>query len=1825
MLPEQQQRILGYFIEEARDHLNTIEQGLLNLQSTLNDPELINEVFRAAHSIKGGAAMLGLTSIQHTAHRLEDCFKVLKENPIQVDQKLESLFLGVSDTLKALLEQLSGPFGLSEETANTLMSETEPVFQWLNQHLELLVQHADTSTAETSTVSQPTAADSVGTLTEIFFRQDVPDLPDHTATPETAPQSATTIANDHWGEFQAQVLQILREMLQLFKQAATSESRRNLQQCCNQLVQLGQTWNLPNWCNLSKAAATAIGNSENSYLTLAKIVITEIKQAQELVLRGRETEITISQQLEALWDFPETALMEVAQELLGDVPSTVTQSFITPTTSESTQIIPEVSSVVAENSNSNIHIELPTDSVTNLTEVSEQLESQREDQVSTENAKDERDIAANIFWESEATPFAHAAKIETNGPEVGLAELNTLADLFEGETPELDESWQQEEVVEIADSSELGVDISETIIQEYDSDLADFLSLDGDNHESQSVTNRSEDFGLLFGDHLPDQEKPLIEKSPEEIKNSNQILSDELLKSEIQDHPDTIADLLSITTDASSLNASESEHRDNEFSASFSETEKLSNSLDEFFIEQELNANILEEVNIENYLQDPQNISAENLNLDNLFVGLDSDSQVSTNGLETVNNLFDEQPLTVLEFIAPEQDVDSLYQQEIPDETDQLFSSVVENEIAKELEESLFAAATGEILRDSGSSINSRLENFDLDDLNATFFQSEEDLDLILDSENNNFSADLTSNTSIVSNITNEVSPTETQSFSQVPETLDFVPEFTNQLTEISSIDNQLSFADFEVDVSSENHDDTTPLPKNIDHTDNSLFATTSNLNSQQEQDLQAITNIAIDLDTNIELSDIDEDSESDLAANLLAITNELPTTNLEAWVIPISELTDVVIDDTQFISDPISNKEVAETPDLDFGELTIPSGELAETTIQDFSENLSLDIGEDLLTTEVAETPDLDFGELTIPSGELTETTIQDFSENLSLDIGEDLLTTEVAETPDLDFGELTIPSGELAVVNNDLTDDHPENSSVEISGETELIQDTTTTSIEPTNTSELFTETIADIEDEFADLEALLEVDLSPSNDVNPVQKDDFAALEALLGEDNAQITSDEPQPVAIPTSALKFTPLTASNKVASAVAKDEFSDLEKLLAETDQTISQSTPAKQTTAKLQRPSNRRQAKFEETMKVPVKQLDDMSNLVGELVVNRNTLEQDHERLRQSLDNLLVQVQQLSDVGARMQELYERSLLEASLLASRKTRETPFHSDDSHADRGFSELEMDRFTPFHTLSQEMIELIVRVRESASDIDFVTEETERVARQFRQVTNQLQEGLTRARMVPFSQTIDRLRRGVRDNAIKCGKQVELMIEGGDTLIDKMILDHLTDPLTHMLNNAIAHGIETPDIRQAAGKPPVGIITIRAFHQGNQTVISVGDDGAGIDTEKTKTLAVKRGLITPAQAKTISRLEIYDLLFQAGFSTKDEADEISGRGVGMDVVRSEISEIRGTVNTDSSLGKGTTFTIRLPLTLSICKALCCVSDKARIAFPMDGVEDTLDIPTKNIQKNAEGQSFISWRDTVLPFRPLKELLTFNRQLSRGNVYGGNRDDDMISVVVVRSGNTLLALQIDQVLSEQEIVIKQFEGPAPKPIGVAGATVLGDGRIMPIADVLELLDIFQGRMSKHSGSTSWQQASTPSLPEIQAEKIDPTVLIVDDSITVRELLSLTFNKAGYRVEQARDGQEAWDKLRSGLPCDIVFCDIEMPRCDGLELLSRIQKDSNLNHLPIAMLTSRGADKHRQMAIQLGASGYFTKPYLEEALLEAAVRMLKGEKLVNSAGNG
>jgi chemosensory pili system protein ChpA (sensor histidine kinase/response regulator) len=480
-------------------------------------------------------------------------------------------------------------------------------------------------------------------------------------------------------------------------------------------------------------------------------------------------------------------------------------------------------------------------------------------------------------------------------------------------------------------------------------------------------------------------------------------------------------------------------------------------------------------------------------------------------------------------------------------------------------------------------------------------------------------------------------------------------------------------------------------------------------------------------------------------------------------------------------------------------------------------------------------------------------------------------------------------------------------------------------------------------------------------------------------------------------------------------------------------------------------------------------------------------------------------------------------------------------------------------------------------------------------------------------MIAFGQTADRLPRAIRDISRKLHKEAELVVEGKDVLIDKMIVEHLYNPMTHLVNNAIAHGIESPEERIQKGKPATGQITIRAFIQGNQTVISVSDDGAGIDPEIVKRKAVEKQLITWAKAQTLSQQEVYALLFHAGFSTKDKADDFAGRGVGMDVVSTDLGKIRGVVSIESKVGEGTTFIIRLPLVLSICKALTCVYDNTQIAFPIDGVEDTKECMASEIQTNENGVKCIAWKDKLLPFQPLGNLLAYNRQIRRSNLYSSSKNDDTVSIVILNSVDHLLAIEVDTIKNEQEIVIKQIDGPIPKPPGISGATVLGDGTIVPIGDVLELIEIAQGKRTREIGLGMWSDGGIDRQPQGLQVRNEPLVLVVDDSITVRELLSLSFNKLGYRVEQARDGQEAWDKLRGGLPCDMIFCDIEMPRMNGLELLANLQKDEGLKSIPVAMLTSRGADKHRQLANELGAQAYLTKPYTEKDLMDVAQRLI------------
>ncbi|MCU0545035.1 MAG: response regulator [Oscillatoriaceae cyanobacterium Prado104] len=1718
--------------------------------------------------------MLGLTSIQQTAHRLEDSFKILKECSVKVDQQLESLFLRIFDTLQALLEQLSGPFGLTEELAEQMLREVEPVFEELNGHLGGLVGRCSTDAEESSPLP---------------VIQQIP-VASSTAAFASSTSSAEPVASS-WVPIEESALELvfnsdvparMREMLQAFKQAEGPASRKQLNSICRNLKMAGEEFDLPNWIELIEAVEKAISNPDNTYRSLAPTVIKDIKQAQELVLSGQEAEIAVGAKLRAMLP-PETTpeadfedLLDFAQSASGSANLSAAEETAWATTAARGQSAGEQAPPVISG--------LSIDELFNKLDGGDGGDSRAPQ------------LDDSGFGESDLETGSFKNALRT-GPEVGAAELNTLADLFEGDTPDLDDAWEEEES-DTTPAAVPGTATGGALQSDDDDNSGDFTDLLFDAYSAErssaSTVPPIEDLNSLFGeDFLLDSEAPTPASQGGKGSDPRQQLTR------------TQAEQISSGSSLGSANGASGN-----ILRGWPEEDALGTLLDEVAAQTSSPAdsggdldNFLGDVASEVMFAEVPTDSPDYLaDLDSF--GAESDGFEGDGDIQSDLEDSDIIALAAAGDNADEEDISELLAITSGFLSGETGENKNDRDPAASNQQNEAISTSPNMTSDSNLDIPSDdnwLENaFDLEEDEATPMANLELEDTDLDALFGEVSTGPLANgeTSGEHSSTGLTGATsrEAADLADLFESVSTGGEFDSKTEEAETAD----WLSFESDLEPEAGMDASESDLA------SLFA---------EEDVALFDGNA----TNLAVAAVEERNDLNFASS--TDSGDGDSSDLDLLEDMFGETAESVGGDSA---------GAAEAMPEELGDGLLEASDLFDGLATDEENGADLfggletdeENGADLfggLETDEENGADL-FGELeseleAVAAGEGAEMPPEVSEENL-FDADADLLkaleTGATLDSEDLEgFDDLLDSIDAGALVTSELATG---------SWETDEQTESESSPLEGMELSDFFDsqeETGAGATGDFDDLEALLVAGGASAAAASsaagvqiPVNSEVFSDLEHLLSQSETvpEITS----PVTAPT---------APAPAASGNSDDEFGDLEKLLEDSKDAGGRGGEANIGQAGINRARrNVRAGGFgDQTMRVPVKQLDNLSNLMGELVVNRNSLEQDQERMRQFLDNLLHQVTLLSDVSQRTQDFYERSLLEIALLANRQGHRPAWRSEESsshHRESEWRPEEMDRFTPFHSLAQEIIELIVRVRESAADIEFLVDEADQVTRQLRQVTTQLQEGLTRARMKPFAETTDRLFRAVREISIKCGKQAQLQVEGKDILIDKMIVDQLYDPMTHLVNNAITHGIEPPEVRQAAGKSPMGRITIRAFHQGNQTVISVSDDGAGIDQQKVKAKAIKQGLITATQAQRMSRSEVYDLLFMPGFSTQEQATEYAGRGVGMDVVRTSLHEIRGTVSIDSTMGKGTVFTIRLPLVLSISKALCCISNRARIAFPMDGVEDMIDVPREQVTAGADGLPCIEWRGSILPFRPLGDLLAYHRYLGRGSVYGLNTEDDMISVIVLRSAGNFLAVQVDQVATEQEIVIKQLEGPVPKPIGIAGATVLGDGRIVAIADVLELIDLATGRLRKDTGGTLWDESGDKAAADAADDKAEPTVLIVDDSITVRSLLSITFEKAGYRVEEARDGKEAWEKMKSGLPCDIVFCDIEMPRMDGLELLSRMQKDSVLCELPIAMLTSRGADRHRQMAYSLGAKGYFTKPYLEEQLLDAASRMLKGE---------
>ncbi len=604
--------------------------------------------------------------------------------------------------------------------------------------------------------------------------------------------------------------------------------------------------------------------------------------------------------------------------------------------------------------------------------------------------------------------------------------------------------------------------------------------------------------------------------------------------------------------------------------------------------------------------------------------------------------------------------------------------------------------------------------------------------------------------------------------------------------------------------------------------------------------------------------------------------------------------------------------------------------------------------------------------------------------------------------------------------------------------------------------------------------------------------------------------------------------------------------------------------------------------------IKVRTSLLSRLVNYAGEVSISRSRMQQQIYGFRENLAELNRNVSRFRD------QIRELEIHSESQILYRAEQNL------SSAGSGFDPLEFDRFSRLQHLSRGLAESLHDLYTIQSSMDTFVGEAETVLQQQARVNTELQEGLMRTRMIGFSTQAARLRHIVRQTARELGKRVELQLSGAEVEVDRTVLERMIGPFEHMIRNAIDHGIEDETTRKRAGKPSVGRISIDTRHEGSEVAIRFMDDGAGLNVAAIRAKAVERGLMAPDA--TLSDEELMQFMLVSGFSTASKITHLSGRGVGMDVVHNEIKQLGGSITVDTTKGAGTTFIIRLPLTLSIAQALMVHVGEHMFAVPLASVMNILEVSVEEINRISEGQRpQLNHEDQVYPFIHLGARLGIPAQ---------SRSTKKVPVLLTRSGSRQMAMQVDGLGGTQEVVIKSVGPQLSRIAGLSGATILGDGRVILILDVPGLW-LTEERL--HVVARSEPQ-------EAVAVARAPLIMVVDDSITVRKVTSRHLQKHAMDVVAAKDGIEALEKLREQVP-DLMLVDIEMPRMDGYELTSSVRSDPALKHVPIIMITSRAGSKHRDRALQLGVNLYMTKPYQEEELL-ANVRSLLPRSLSNDA---
>ena len=597
------------------------------------------------------------------------------------------------------------------------------------------------------------------------------------------------------------------------------------------------------------------------------------------------------------------------------------------------------------------------------------------------------------------------------------------------------------------------------------------------------------------------------------------------------------------------------------------------------------------------------------------------------------------------------------------------------------------------------------------------------------------------------------------------------------------------------------------------------------------------------------------------------------------------------------------------------------------------------------------------------------------------------------------------------------------------------------------------------------------------------------------------------------------------------------------------------------------------------EQVRVNAELLDRLVNNAGEVSIYRSRLEQQNSRISFNLNELEQTVERLQ------KQLRQLEMETEAQILFRYEKEG---FDDQDYQKDFDPLEMDRFSTMQELSRALSETVNDLTSINSATGDLARESDTLLLQQSRVSTELQDGLLRTRMVPISQQMNRLQRVVRQTARTLDKKANLEIGGTVGEMDRNILESITGPLEHLLRNAVSHGIEKPQDRQAAGKSEEGRIVLSLDREGTELVLAIKDDGQGLNLDKIKKQAIDKGLMV--EGADVADDAVMQFILEPGFSTASEVTQISGRGVGMDVVTSEVKQLGGSLEIDSRYGRGTTFNIRLPYTLAISDAMLVRIAEETYAVPHSSIEGVLRVTRDQVDAAQSGENVeVEFAGNSYQVRYLGTLL----DVPQSGVLDQRRT---FPVLLVRAGESRMALQVDHLIGNRQVVVKSIGAQLSTVRWITGGTILGDGQVALIIDVNALVRTDKARQG---------QQAIVAHDEIEEEQ-GITVMVVDDSITVRKVTSRLLARHNMEVLTAKDGVDALDVLQDRVP-DVMLLDVEMPRMDGFELARHVKHSSTLKHIPIIMITSRTGEKHRQRAMSIGVNSYLGKPYQEEELLD------------------